>query len=174
MIFGDKFFIITNESKIKVLKKLEMKEYLNCPNCGASVEKFRNPIPTVDVIIEIKEGDVFKGIVLIFRKNEPKKWAIPGGFIDYGESAEDAALREAKEETGLSVFNLRQFYVYSKAGRDPRMHTISVVFTAEAKGIPKPADDAKEVGIFTEYNLPVDMAFDHQDILRDYFGRMTV
>ena len=148
-----------------------MLEYLICPRCGERVEKFRNPFPTVDIIIEIKEGGVLKGIVLIFRKNEPRKWAIPGGFIDYGESVEDAAVREAKEETELDIENIQQFHVYSDPERDPRKHTLSVVFTAGAQGIPHPADDAEKAGIFTKDNLPDDIAFDHRDILREYFIR---
>ncbi len=125
---------------------------------------FRNPIPTVDVIIEL-EG----GIVLINRKNPPYGWAIPGGFVDYGESLEDAARREAKEETGLEVELLRQFHTYSEPGRDPRQHTISTVYIARAKGRPLASDDAKEAGIFTRDNLPSPIAFDHRGILNDYF-----
>lgn len=126
----------------------------------------RNPIPTVDIIIEISGG-----IVLIKRKNPPHGWAIPGGFIDYGESAESAARREAKEETGLDVEDLRQFHAYSNPNRDPRHHTLSVVFTAKGKGIPRARDDAAEIGIFTKDSLPEPLAFDHAQILQDYFNR---
>jgi ADP-ribose pyrophosphatase YjhB (NUDIX family) len=141
-----------------------MKETLSCPACGTKVSEFRNPFPTVDIIIRVKEG-----IVLIKRKNYPKGWAIPGGFIDYGESAEDAALREAKEETSLKVKNLKLFGVYSDPDRDPRHHTLSVVFTAKGHGKQKAGDDAKDIGVFTEDSLPEDLAFDHEKILRDYF-----
>ncbi len=126
---------------------------------------FKFPRLTVDIIIE------FKGkIVLIKRKNPPFGWAIPGGFVEYGETVESAAKREAKEETGLRVINLRQFRVYSDPKRDPRGHTVSVVFTAQGKGEMKAKDDAKEIGLFTKDNLPAPLAFDHKKILRDYFN----
>jgi 8-oxo-dGTP diphosphatase len=124
----------------------------------------RNPLPTVDIIIHVHEG-----IVLIERKNPPYGWALPGGFIEYGESAEHAAQREAEEETGLMIENVRQFHTYSDPDRDPRFHTITVVFTARAKGIPRAGSDAANVGIFGERTLPGMIAFDHQRILNDYF-----
>jgi len=126
----------------------------------------RNPIPTVDIIIEIKEG-----IVLIKRKNPPFGWALPGGFIEYNESAEDAALREVHEETGLVLENLRQFHTYSAPDRDPRHHTISIVFTANAKGTPRADSDAANIGVFTKESLPQPLAFDHHQILEDYFNK---
>ncbi|MBI4722556.1 MAG: NUDIX hydrolase [Candidatus Stahlbacteria bacterium] len=110
------------------------------------------------------------GIILIERKNPPFGWAIPGGFVEYGEQVEETAFREAKEETSLEVKNLKQFYVYSKPSRDPRGHTISVVFTAEAEGTPKADSDAKNIGIFTKDNLPHNIAFDHREILDNYFS----
>lgn len=125
----------------------------------------RNPIPTVDIIIELKEG----GVVLIDRKNPPHGWAIPGGFVDYGESLEDAARREAIEETSLNVNLKTQLHVYSDPGRDPRLHTLTTVFVAEADGRPAASDDAKGVDIFAEDNLPSPLVFDHERILRDYF-----
>ncbi len=124
-----------------------------------------NPLPTVDVIIEV-EG----GIILIKRKNPPPGWAIPGGFVDYGESLEDAVCREAKEETGLDIDIVRQFHTYSDPGRDPRHHTVSTIFIATASGKPRAGDDAKEAEIFTRDNLPKDIAFDHRQILEDYFN----
>ncbi len=124
----------------------------------------RNPLPTVDLIIEM-EG----GIVLIKRKNPPPGWALPGGFVDYGESLEAAAVREAREETGLEVKLIRQFHTYSEPGRDPRFHTITTVFIARAEGTPRAGDDAGEVGIFSRENLPDEIAFDHREILTDYF-----
>ena len=124
-----------------------------------------NPIPTVDIIIEVEGG----GIVLIMRKNEPIGWAIPGGFVDYGESLEDAAIREAREETSLDVLLEGQLRTYSRPDRDPRQHTISTVFTASGRGTPKAADDAAEIGVFTEDTLPNPIMFDHREILSDYF-----
>lgn len=129
------------------------------------MERYKNPVPTVDIIIEL--GD---GVVLIKRRNPPLGWAIPGGFVDYGESLEEAAVREAKEETSLDIEIIRQFHTYSNPSRDPRLHTISTVFVAAGKGRPKACDDAKEIGVFTRENLPSDIAFDHRDILEDYFS----
>ena len=122
-------------------------------------------LPTVDVIIEVEEG-----IVLIKRKNPPYGWALPGGFVDYGESLEEAALREAKEETTLDVELLSQLGAYSDPARDPRQHTISVVFIARASGKPRAADDAAEVRVFGRSSLPEELAFDHGKILQDYFA----
>jgi ADP-ribose pyrophosphatase YjhB (NUDIX family) len=136
-----------------------------CPKCQNQIEVYKNPIPTVDIIIEIES----KGIVLIERKNPPYGWAIPGGFVDYGESLEEAAMREAKEETNLDVKLARQFHTYSDPKRDPRHHSISTVYIAKGNGIPQAKDDAIEIGIFTESNLPNEIAFDHRSILNDYF-----
>jgi ADP-ribose pyrophosphatase YjhB (NUDIX family) len=141
---------------------------IRCPKCKNEVEVYQNPIPTVDVIIEIES----KGIVLIRRKNPPYGWAIPGGFVDYGESLEKAAVREAKEETNLSVKLIRQFYTYSDPKRDPRHHSISTVYIAKGKGILKAKDDAVEIGVFTQSNLPDEIAFDHRSILHDYFKQV--
>ena len=126
------------------------------------VQVFRNPVPTVDVIIEVGEG-----IVLIERKNPPPGWALPGGFVDWGESLEDAARREALEETGLELAGLRQFRCYSDPGRDPRRHTITTVFTARAEGEPRAGDDAAAARIFRPGELPP-LAFDHGRIIEDY------
>ncbi len=126
--------------------------------------EYRNPFPTVDIIIEIDGG-----VVLVKRKNPPYGWALPGGFVDYGESLEDAAIREAREETGLEIELIRQFHTYSAPGRDPRFHTITTVYIARAEGTPRAGDDAGEVGVFTRDTLPEDIAFDHRDILEDYF-----
>jgi 8-oxo-dGTP diphosphatase len=123
----------------------------------------RNPVPTVDIIIE-REG----GVVLIERRNPPHGWALPGGFIDYGESAEAAAIREAAEETGLALEGLRQFHVYSDPGRDCRMHTITTVFVARGVGEARAADDAAALRVFARADLPFEMAFDHRTILEDY------
>jgi len=127
-------------------------------------EKLRNPLLTVDIIIEI-DGK----IVLIERKNPPHGWALPGGFVDYGECIESAAAREAAEETSLAVNLTDQFYTYSDPHRDPRHHTVSTVFIATAQGEPRGADDAKTARLFGESDLPAAIAFDHRQILRDYF-----
>jgi 8-oxo-dGTP diphosphatase len=107
-------------------------------------------------------------IILIERKNPPLGWAIPGGFVDYGESVETAAVREAKEEIGLQVELIEQFHVYSAPDRDPRKHTLSVVFLATATGEPQAADDAKTLQIFNLWEIPANLCFDHDQILRDY------
>lgn len=136
---------------------------MRCPGCGREIKTHRNPAPTVDIIIEIGGG-----VVLIKRRNPPYGWALPGGFVDYGESLEQAAVREAREETGLAVQLRRQFHTYSDPSRDTRLHTISTVFIATADGKPKAGDDAAEAAIFTPDNLP-ELAFDHGQILADYF-----
>ena len=128
-------------------------------------EKLRNPLLTVDIIVEVNGG-----IVLIERKNIPHGWAIPGGFVDYGESIETAALREAEEEISLDVVLIEQFYTYSNPNRDPRHHTVSTVFIATANGTPRGADDAKVARLFREDDLPQPIVFDHAQILRDYFA----
>lgn len=126
----------------------------------------RNPYPTVDIIIEYCGG-----IVLIKRKNPPPGWALPGGFVDYGESLEKAAIREAKEETSLDVELVRQFHTYSDPSRDPRQHTIATVYIAKGNGALKAGDDAAEAEIYREDSLPAEIAFDHRGILDDYFRR---
>lgn len=123
------------------------------------------PRPAVDVIIEMGDGE----IVLVRRKNPPHGWAIPGGFVEYGESLETAAVREAREETSLDVTLIRQFQTYSDPARDPRGHTISTVYLATARGVPRGADDAAEACTFRRETLPDDIAFDHRTILEDYW-----
>ena len=129
----------------------------------------RNPTPTVDIIIELIDRPE-RPIVLIERKNEPMGWAIPGGFVDYGESIETAAIREAEEEVSLKVKLIEQFYVYSAPNRDPRQHTLSIVFIATAEGKPVAADDAKNLEIFNQYDLPQNLCFDHDLVLQDYWN----
>lgn len=141
------------------------KRKIKCPSCRREIEIWDSPKPVVDILIEFGGG-----VLLIKRKNPPYGWAIPGGFVDYGERVEEAAVREAREETSLKIKNLRQFRVYSDPRRDKRVHTISTVFTASGEGKPKAADDAADVGVFTRENLPDDLAFDHRDILNDYFA----
>jgi len=125
----------------------------------------KTPLLTIDIIIHYKGG-----IVLVERKNPPYGWALPGGFVDIGESLENAAIREAKEETSLDVTLIEQFHAYSKPNRDPRFHTVSVVFAGEGRGELKGRDDAKRAEVFTENNLPEQIAFDHRDIINDYFN----
>lgn len=127
------------------------------------------PFITVDAIIEVEEG-----IVIIKRSNPPFGWALPGGFVDYGESLETAVQREAKEETGLELIDLKQFYVYSESGRDPRFHTISTVFTAKGKGKARAGDDAAGLKIIKLNEAEqLDFAFDHKQIIRDYIKYET-
>jgi 8-oxo-dGTP diphosphatase len=120
------------------------------------------PLVTVDVIIEMKGG-----VVLIERKHPPLGWALPGGFVDVGESLAAAAVREAREETSLEVELSEQFFAYSDPARDPRGATVSVVYLAHAEGTPRGADDAKEARLFSLEALPT-LAFDHGRILEDY------
>ncbi len=129
---------------------------------------YRNPAPTVDIIIELIDRPG-RPIVLIERQNEPYGWAIPGGFVDYGESVETAAAREAEEEVSLKVKLIEQFHVYSDPGRDSRQHTIAIAFIATATGEPIAADDAQNIGIFQQWNLPTNLCFDHDRILQDYW-----
>ncbi len=136
---------------------------MRCPHCQKEIQVYKNPVPTVDIIIEVADT-----IVLIKRKNPPHGWALPGGFVDYGESYETAAKREAEEETGLVVSDLQQFRTYSDPTRDPRQHTASTVFTATAESHPTAGDDAAEAALFTEENLPK-LVFDHGRIVADYF-----
>lgn len=139
---------------------------MKCPHCNGEVKAFRNPTPTVDIIIEIEDS-----IVLIERINPPHGWALPGGFVDYGESYETAARREAHEETNLKVDNLKQFHTYSTPDRDPRQHTASTVFIAKATGSPLAGDDAGRAELFTKDSLPP-LVFDHSKILADYFAML--
>lgn len=133
-------------------------------------KEYRNPSLTVDILINCKSHNE-EGIVLIKRKNPPHGWAIPGGFVDYGEPVYQAAVREAREETSLSVRLVEQFFVYSHPSRDPRQHIASVVFIAEAFGEPKAADDAKDIKIIPPEALVKfkgELVCDHWNILRDY------
>jgi 8-oxo-dGTP diphosphatase len=126
--------------------------------------EIKTPLLTVDIIIRYQDG-----IVLIERKNPPPGWALPGGFVDVGESLEEAAIREAKEETSLDVTLIKQFHAYSKPGRDPRFHTVTMVFIADGKGTLKGRDDVRKAAVFTEKTIPDQIAFDHSQIIAEYF-----
>ncbi|MFC1657925.1 macro domain-containing protein [Candidatus Omnitrophota bacterium] len=124
----------------------------------------QGPFVTVDAIIEIDDS-----IVLIQRSNPPFGWALPGGFVDYAESLERAVVREAKEETGLDLVDIRQFHTYSDPGRDPRFHTVSTVYIAKGKGKPKSGSDAASLKLVKISELKeYEFAFDHQEIIREY------
>jgi ADP-ribose pyrophosphatase YjhB (NUDIX family) len=137
-----------------------------CPQCGSPIELYRNPFPTVDVVV-LREGKV----LLIERTNYPEGWALPGGFVDYGESAESAAARELEEETGLHARSLKLLGVYSTPGRDPRFHTLTVVYVGLADGDPVAGDDAGDVRWWPENGLPDNIAFDHRQIIQDALTR---
>lgn len=151
-----------------------MKGGATCPGCGREFPVRIAPFPTADIIIRrVKEGE--EAVILVRRRNPPHGWAIPGGFVEYGERAEECAVREAEEETGLRVRLTGLLGVFSDPARDPRFHTISAVYTAEAEGDPAAGSDAAEVGSFTRGELPSDIAFDHRAILEEYFrGRRGV
>ena len=150
-----------------LLKGLMMKTELTCPKCGAIVEKYLNPKPTVDIVIHDRE----RGLVLVDRKNPPYGNALPGGFIDLGESAEQAAVREAFEETNLRVRLTGLLGVYSAPDRDPRQHTLSTVFIAEPLNPEqlRAGDDAAKVAFYSMEALPA-LDFDHAKILADFKG----
>lgn len=157
-----------------------LREIILCLHDGAAYEVFRqhalgyleyiahtlkSPFVTVDAIIEVTGG-----IVIIERSNPPFGWAIPGGFVDYGESLEEAAGREAKEETGLDVTELKQMHTYSAPGRDPRFQTVTTVFTCRAKGMPVAGSDAAGVRVVSREEIEkLEFAFDHKQVLREYF-----
>ena len=125
------------------------------------------PLIAVDIIIELIDQPQ-RPIVLIERKNPPYGWAIPGGFVDVGETLEQAAVREAKEETCLDVTLKTLLGNYSDPSRDQRFHTVSAVYIAEGIGRPEAADDAANLQLFSLQNLPAALAFDHHKILADY------
>ena len=136
-----------------------------CALCG----QYRTPSPTADAVI----CDPVRGIVLVRRRNEPVGWALPGGFVDYGETVEHAAVREAKEETGLDVTLTGLLGVYSDPARDHRQHTISSVFTAVAAN-PEAilgGDDAERAEFFLPDALPEDIVFDHRTIIDDFLRK---
>ena len=149
---------------------MEMKK--PCPHCGGDVIMYRNPVPTVDVVIFVPgESSGGGGIVLVERLNSPFGWALPGGFVDYGETCEKAAVREMKAETGLDVVLTGLLGVYSDPGRDPRQHTMSVVYTGLARDVSllKAGDDAGKAMVFEMGKLP-ELVFDYDAIVRDFLA----
>jgi len=152
-------FCLYNSEAFTVFKKgvLGYLEYVTAKLSGG-------PYVTVDAIIELPEG-----VVMIKRSNPPFGWALPGGFVDYGESLEEAVKREAKEETNLDLTQIKQFHTYSDPARDPRFHTIGTVFIAKATGTPRAGDDAAEVKVIKSNQIEkLEFAFDHKKILTDY------
>jgi len=152
-------FCLNNQEAAAVFNKgvLGYLEYVTTKLSGG-------PYVTVDAIIELPDG-----IVIIQRSNPPFGWALPGGFVDYGESLEDAVIREAKEETNLDLTEIRQFHTYSDPRRDPRFHTVGTVFITKAKGIPKAGDDAAGLKVIQLSEIgKLEFAFDHKKIIADY------
>ncbi|WP_419787453.1 NUDIX domain-containing protein [Pseudodesulfovibrio sp.] len=149
-----------------------MQQTKQCPRCGEEIVVYRNPVPTVDVVIHVVD-ESGEGVVLVERRNPPHGWALPGGFVDYGESCEQAAVREALEETGLEVELGDLLGVYSDPARDPRQHTLSVTYMARARdmGILCAGDDAANVRVFPLDALPP-LAFDHAVIIDDFRTRL--
>lgn len=145
-----------------------MKDQLTCPSCGQAVARYHNPFPTVDTIIELPGRGDPSPIVFIKRRNPPAGWALPGGFVDYGESLEQAAIREAAEETGLTVRLVCLLGLYSSPNRDPRQHNLSAVYVARAKGLPRAGSDAGAVHICQPGHAPGPLCFDHAQIICHY------
>ncbi|NQS97993.1 MAG: NUDIX hydrolase [candidate division Zixibacteria bacterium] len=141
-----------------------MKKQIKCPHCSAIVETYKNPIPTVDIIIRYNGK-----FVLIKRGEPPYGLALPGGYVEYGETLETAAAREAYEETGLELENIQQFKAYSDPNRDARQHNISIVFHADGLGTPQVGSDAREVILIAPDEIDkLELAFDHKIILTEY------
>lgn len=153
-------FVLNRDEAFDIFKK-NVDVYLDYMNKKIS----EGPFLTVDGIIEYKGG-----IIMIERSNPPFGWALPGGFVDYGESVEDAVVREVKEETSLDFIDFNQFKVFSSPDRDPRFHTAAVVFIGKGKGECKADSDAKNVKVVKLDALPEKIAFDHRKIIQEYIG----
>ena len=150
-------------STLKEEENKKMFKEVTCPKCGHPVYVYRNPLLTVDCIIEKDDK-----VLLINRENHPLGYALPGGYVDYGERVEQAVIREIKEETNLDIVTPKLFGVYSDPERDPRGHTVTIVFHVKTTETPIAGDDAKDLGFFDLDNLPESIAFDHAKILEDY------
>ena len=140
-----------------------MGDRLRCPHCGRELDRYDQPRLTVDAVVFNDRGEV----LLIKRRNPPRGWALPGGFVDVGETLETAVARELAEETGLRARSVRQFHTYSDPARDPRHHTVSTVFRVEADGTPTAGDDAVDAAFFPPDALPEPVVFDHARIILD-------
>ena len=151
-------FVLNSDEPYKIFEK-NVIDYLTYISSKIN----EGPFITVDGIIEYKGG-----IVLIERSNPPLGWALPGGFVDYGESVEAAVVREVKEETNLDFINYKQFKVCSDPDRDPRFHTVSVVFIGQGKGELKADSDAKDAKVYKLDPLPERIAFDHREVIQEY------
>ncbi len=151
-------FVLNCEDSFKIFEK-NVISYLE--HISKKINK--GPFLTVDGIVQCK-----KGIVLIERSNPPLGWALPGGFVDYGESVEEAVVREIKEETNLDFISFKEFKVCSKPDRDPRFHTVSIVFNGQGCGTLKASSDAKNAEVFSLHTLPEKIAFDHRQIIEEY------
>lgn len=143
-----------------------MKKNIFCPECQHAIPVWDSPSPTVDVVVHHPH----KGIVLIGRKNIPHGFALPGGFIDAGECAEAAALRELREETNLTVQLVGLLGVYSDPLRDPRQHTLGLVYvgTTDTPENLQAGDDAASAAFYALDALPTPMAFDHLSIIQHF------
>ncbi|MFH1612949.1 MAG: macro domain-containing protein [bacterium] len=157
-------YVLYDEKSYKIFQNVIVEHLKTIQN-----KIFKYPLPTVDAII--KKDDK---IILIERKNPPFGWALPGGFVEYGESLEQAIIREVKEETNLEIETLEQFHTYSAPNRDPRFHTITTVFIVSCKGKIKAQSDAQKVNEFNFNELPENMAFDHKKVINDWMKSGTI
>jgi 8-oxo-dGTP diphosphatase len=164
LIFSKRQEVLSLRDVFKLLREGKPMS-INCPRCGRQIKIYRNPAPAVDTLISLKAGEV----LLIERLNPPLGWALPGGFVEIGETTAAAACREAREETGLIISLTGILGVYSDPRRDPRRHTISVVYLAQAPGqTPRAGSDAGRWRSFPLHELPENICFDHSLILRHY------
>ena len=159
----DRVFEVVTKGDPRQLHIASLLEFGERVLLSISMPRPKCPPVAADVIVEIRDH-----IVLIERRNSPFGWAIPGGFVDIGETVEETAVREVREEISLEVKLRALLGIYSRPERDPRGQTVSAVYVGRAGGVPKAADDAKSVDLFLPDQPPSPLAFDHADILRDY------